>query len=170
LLQNQPQVIVFPGTFDPITKGHLDIIERACGLAGKLIIAIAENRDKKPLFSLKERQEMVEAEVQPLIAAGHHIVIKSFTTLLVQFVEAEGARFVVRGLRAVTDFEYEFVMAGMNMRLSPSIETVFLMASDRCQFISSRLIKEIAELGGDVSQFVSPTVEARLKARLRVRP
>jgi pantetheine-phosphate adenylyltransferase len=160
------RIAVFPGTFDPITLGHMDIIERACGLAERLIIAIARNNDKGPIFSLSERQAMVEQAIQPLIVSGHDIVIKPFSNLLVKFVEAEGAHFVIRGLRAVSDFEYEFVMAGMNMRLSPSIETVFLMASDRCQFISSRLIKEIAELGGEVSQFVSPEVEQRLKARL----
>ena len=154
-----PRIAAFPGTFDPITKGHMDIIERACGLAATLIIAIAENYDKKPLFNLLERHSMVEHEIVPLINAGHNIVVQSFSNLLVKFVESQKAHFVIRGLRAVSDFEYEFMMAGMNMRLSPGVETVFLMASDRCQFISSRLIKEIAQMGGDVGQFVSPHVE-----------
>ncbi len=160
------QIAVYPGTFDPITNGHFDIIERACALTGKLIIAVAQNSDKKPIFSLEERCAMVEAEVSVLKAKGHDIVIKPFSNLLVKFVEAEGAHFVIRGLRAISDFEYEFVMAGMNMQLSPSVETVFLMASDRCQFISSRLIKEIAELEGDVGQFVSPAVKSCLQKRL----
>ena len=161
-----PRVAVYPGTFDPLTLGHLDIIERAAGLCDKLIVAVAPNKNKSPLFTLSERLEIAREEVAHLKVTQTEIMVESLTGLLVSFAASVGAAFVVRGLRAVSDFEYEFQMAGMNMRLSPATETVFLVASDRCQFISSTLIKEITELGGDVSQFVPGGVERRLRQKV----
>ena len=149
---------LYPGTFDPMTLGHLDIMKRASNLCDKLVIAVAINRDKNPLFALDERVEMVEHVVAPF-RDRIEVEVKPFEGLLIHFVESVG----VRGLRAVSDFEYEFQMAGMNDRLNPDIETVFLMADPQFQTIASRLVKEIARLGGDVSQFVTPEVELRLK-------
>lgn len=151
---------LYPGTFDPITNGHLDIIRRtATHAVDKLIVAVAQNTGKGPMFSVEERVRMVEAEVE---AFGNSlkasIEVTSFDTLLVDFARQKGAGLIVRGLRAVSDFEYEFQMASMNRHLDDEIETVFLMASDRNHFISSRFVKEIAILGGDVSPFVSPRV------------
>lgn len=157
---------IYPGTFDPMTLGHLDIVSRASHLCDRLIIGVAPNEDKRPLFSLEERLDIARDEIESLHLVTETIV-KPFTGLLVNFAHDENADFVIRGLRAVSDFEYEFQMAGMNARLSPPAETIFLIASDRCQFISSTLIKEITDLGGDVSQFVSKNVEKRLKAKLR---
>jgi pantetheine-phosphate adenylyltransferase len=158
----KPRIGVYPGTFDPITNGHTDIIERAVGIVDHLIIAIASNAGKGPLFSAEERVEIVSAEVQPLIDAGNSIEVRSFDSLLMNFAVSVGANVLIRGLRAVSDFEYEFQMAGMNTRLNPNIETVFLMASEGVQFISSRFVKEIGSLGGDISSFVSPQVAKRL--------
>lgn len=154
---------LYPGTFDPITNGHLDIVLRAAKVLDKLIVAVADNDGKGPLYPLDERVALVEAEVAGL-AHQHNVVIEvcAFDTLLVEFARQCGAQIIVRGLRAVSDFEYEFQMAGMNARLSPQIETLFLMASERCQFISSRFVKEIGRLGGDISSFVSPRVRASL--------
>lgn len=151
---------LYPGTFDPITNGHLDIIRRAAThMVDKLVVAVAQNTGKGPMFSIDERVRMVEDEVD---AFGNSlratIVVKSFDTLLVDFARECGAGLIVRGLRAVSDFEYEFQMASMNRHLDDGVETVFLMASDRNHFISSRFVKEIAMLGGDVSPFVSPRV------------
>lgn len=161
------RVGVYPGTFDPITNGHLDIISRAQRVVDRLIIAVAGNDGKGPLFSKSERMAMVEEEVAELHGNGHaEIVVVSFDTLLVDFVQEMGASVIVRGLRAVSDFEYEFQMAAMNARMRPEVETVFLMASDRCQFISSRFVKEIGRLGGDISHFVSPNVTQHLQNRL----
>lgn len=165
MMQCTPKIAVYPGTFDPLTLGHLDIIERACGLCDRLIIAVAPNRNKAPLFSLEERLSIVHENVTTLSGLTTDIEILPLEGLLVDFAHKHGADFVVRGLRAVSDFEYEFQMAGMNARLTPAIETVFLIASDRCQFISSSLIKEITELGGDVSQFVSLAVRERLRRK-----
>ncbi|MGE5505359.1 MAG: pantetheine-phosphate adenylyltransferase [Actinomycetota bacterium] len=151
---------LYPGTFDPITNGHLDIITRAVKVVDRLIVAVAVNAGKGPLFDLAERVAMVEAEVAEITGAA--IEVRPFDNLLVDFARSCGARLIVRGLRAVSDFEYEFQMAGMNARLAPDTETLFLMASERCQFISSRFVKEIGRLGGDISQFVSPRVKARL--------
>jgi len=159
---SDPRTGVYPGTFDPITKGHIDIITRATGVLDRLIVAVAQNPDKGPLFSTDERVAMIEAEVGPLRAAGRRVEVRAFDNLLIHFARQVGAHIIVRGLRAVSDFEYEFQMATMNARLDPEIETVFLSASERQQFIAARLVKEIARLGGDVSQFVSPAVEARL--------
>jgi pantetheine-phosphate adenylyltransferase len=158
------RVALYPGTFDPITNGHLDIIARASKLVDKLVIGVAINEDKHPLFSLDERLEMVRTEAAS--AAGTtSIEVRAFDTLLVKFASAVGASLIVRGLRAVSDFEYEFQMVGMNQRLAGDIETVFLMADPTCQAISSRLVKEIARLEGDVSKFVPPEVVRRLKAK-----
>ena len=153
---------LYPGTFDPMTLGHLDIIKRASRQCDKLVIAVAINRGKNPLFGLDERVEMVENVIAPL-RKDIEVEVRPFEGLLIHFVESVGASTIVRGLRAVSDFEYEFQMAGMNDRLNPDIETVFLMADPQFQTIASRLVKEIARLGGDVSQFVTPEVELRLK-------
>jgi pantetheine-phosphate adenylyltransferase len=158
------RVGLYPGTFDPITNGHLDIIERAAKLVDKLVIGVAINRDKGPLFSLAERVEMVEQETAGF-AGMMEVVVRPFDTLLMKFAEEVGAQVIVRGLRAVSDFEYEFQMVGMNQKLNPDIETVFLMADPTCQAIASRLVKEIARLKGEVSQFVPTDVERRLKAK-----
>ena len=154
---------LYPGTFDPVTNGHLDIVSRAARLVDHLIVAVAVNAGKGPLFTLEERVAMAEAETAVISAAqGVSIEVRSFETLLVNFSKDCGANLIVRGLRAVSDFEYEFQLAGMNARISPDIETMFLMASERSQFISSRFVKEIGRLGGDISQFVSPRVKTRL--------
>lgn len=159
---------VYPGTFDPITHGHLDIILRATRMLDQLIIAVAANDGKNPQFGLAQRVEMVKGEVQNLPnGLGKKVEVRSFDNLLVNFTQSVGASVIVRGLRAVTDFEYEFQMAGMNAKLKPEIETIFLMASERHQFISSRFVKEICRLGGDISQFVSPSVAERLIASFR---
>lgn len=155
---------LYPGTFDPVTNGHLDIIGRAAKLVDKLVIGVAINRDKGPLFSLAERVELVETECARF--AGKIVIeVRPFDTLLMKFAEEVGASVIVRGLRAVSDFEYEFQMVGMNQKLNPNIETVFLMADPTCQAIASRLVKEIARLKGDVSQFVPAEVERRLKSK-----
>jgi pantetheine-phosphate adenylyltransferase len=147
---------VYPGTFDPITLGHIDIIQRAAPLVDHLIVAVAENAGKKPLFSLKERTEMAASEVKALGLTN--VEVKPFSNLLIKFAQDEGAQVVIRGLRAVSDFEYEFQMAGANRKLAPKVETLFLMASDSYQLISSRFVKEIARMGGDISHFVSERV------------
>ena len=156
---------VYPGTFDPITLGHSDIIRRATRLVDRLIIAVAVNDGKGPLFPLEDRIELVRAETANL-DIDTVIEVQPLTTLLMTFVKQSGAQIIVRGLRAVSDFDYEFQMTGMNANLDPSVETVFLMASGDHQFISSRFVKEIAALGGDVSGFVSARVLMRLPAQL----
>lgn len=159
---------VYPGTFDPVTRGHLDIIARATRVVDRLVVAVAVNAGKDPLFSLPERVEMVRHEVAQIANGdGSRIRVVPFKSLLMNFVEEMDASVIVRGLRAVSDFEYEFQMAGMNARLNPKIETIFLMAADRYQFISSRFVKEIGRLGGDVGHFVSPYVKGRLEGRFR---
>lgn len=160
------RVGVYPGTFDPITNGHLDIIQRALKVVDHLIVGVARNAGKGPLFSTDERVEMVQAEIEALNGQGGATVeVRAFDTLLMHFAVEAKAQVIIRGLRAVSDFEYEFQMAGMNHRLNPQVETVFLMASDRHQFISSRFVKEIGRLGGDISHFVSKRVTARLGER-----
>jgi len=157
---------LYPGTFDPITLGHIDIIQRAMALVDRLVIGVAINRDKGPLFALEDRVAMVEAECDAIIAGtGGEIVVHPFENLLIDCARDVGAGIIIRGLRAVADFEYEFQMVGMNRALDASIETVFMMADARRQAIASRLVKEIARLGGDVSSFVPPPVVAALKAR-----
>jgi pantetheine-phosphate adenylyltransferase len=157
---------LYPGTFDPITLGHVDIIQRAMALVDRLVIGVAINRDKGPLFGLEERVAMVEEECAPIAArCGGEIVVHPFENLLIDCARDVGATVIVRGLRAVADFEYEFQMVGMNRALDSSIETVFLMADARRQAIASKLVKEIARLGGDVSKFVTPAVDDALRAR-----
>jgi len=162
---SRPLVGVYPGTFDPITNGHRDIIGRACKITDRLVIAVARNAGKGPLFSIDERVEMVRDEVAHMDTHGAEVQVRAFDNLLIYFCHEVGASLLVRGLRAVSDFEYEFQMAAMNARLDSRIETVFLMASERQQFISSRFVKEIGRLGGDISSFVSVSVAERLRDR-----
>ncbi|MBL3704760.1 pantetheine-phosphate adenylyltransferase [Sulfitobacter sp. BDSS02] len=159
---------LYPGTFDPITLGHIDIIRRASALVDKLVIGVAINRDKGPLFSLEERVAMIEAECVTLShETGVEIVAHPFENLLIKCAEDVGAGIIVRGLRAVADFEYEFQMVGMNRALNKEIETVFLMADAKRQAIASKLVKEIARLDGDVSKFVTPMVNDALIERMK---
>ena len=162
------RVGLYPGTFDPVTNGHLDVIARAARLLDKLVVGVAINTGKGPLFSLDERVELVEAEIARIATEnGMVIEVLPFDTLLVHFARKVGASMIVRGLRAVSDYDYEVQMAGMNYRMAPDIETVFLMASERHQFIASRLVKEIAMLGGDISSFVPPLTLKRVLQRIR---
>jgi pantetheine-phosphate adenylyltransferase len=154
---------VYPGTFDPITLGHMDIIRRGAKLVDRLVIGVTTNPSKSPMFSVDERMAMVRREVAG-IAGEIHVV--SFDSLLMDFAEREGASIIVRGLRAVADFEYEYQMAGMNQQLNNRVETVFLMADVALQPIASRLVKEIAILGGDIAKFVTPAVKADVVARV----
>ncbi|MCH8925493.1 MAG: pantetheine-phosphate adenylyltransferase [Proteobacteria bacterium] len=168
------RVGVYPGTFDPITKGHMDIVIRAAALVDKLVVAVVDNTDKGPLFDAAERVAMVEAELQAEFEArgaddDRQVEVRAFDNLLTHFARQVEATVIIRGLRAVSDFEYEFQMATMNARLEPDIETVFLSASERQQFVASRLVKEIARLGGDVAEFVSPRVAAALAERFAER-
>ena len=158
---------LYPGTFDPITLGHVDIIQRAMALVDRLVIGVAINRDKGPMFNLDERVEMVRAECDDIVKrTGGEIVVYPFENLLIDCARDVGASVIVRGLRAVTDFEYEFQMVGMNRALDAEIETVFLMADAQRQAIASKLVKEIARLGGDVSKFVTPAVRQALIRRV----
>lgn len=161
---------LYPGTFDPVTNGHLDVIARAARLVDRLVVGVAINAGKGPLFPLEERAELVRAETDKIAARfGCEIVVVPFTGLLVGFAREVGAQMIIRGLRAVTDFDYEFQMTGMNHRLDPEIETVFLMASETNQFISSRFVKEIAMLGGNISSFVPSLTLDRTLARVQSR-
>ena len=165
---SEPVIALYPGTFDPITLGHIDIIQRAMAMVDRLVIGVAINRDKAPLFALEERVFMVEEECREIAArVGGEIVVHPFENLLIDCARDVGAGIIIRGLRAVADFEYEFQMVGMNRALDSSIETVFLMADARRQAIASKLVKEICRLGGDVSKFVTPAVDAALVRRLR---
>jgi pantetheine-phosphate adenylyltransferase len=161
------RVGVYPGTFDPITNGHTDVILRATKIVDRLVIGVARNIGKGPLFNTEERVAIVQDELDHLAdtATRQRVEVRPFDNLLMHFAMSVHATVIIRGLRAVSDFEYEFQMAGMNARLNPKVETVFLMASDRFQFISSRFVKEIGQLGGDVSHFVSPRVASRLAER-----
>lgn len=160
------KVGLYPGTFDPITLGHLDVIRRSLLLVDRLVIGVAINRDKGPMFSLEERVAMLEREVAEIDKPeGVEIEVRPFETLLVNFAEEIGAQMIIRGLRAVADFEYEFQMVGMNRAMNDEIEMVFLMSDPHHQAIASRLVKEIARLGGDVSKFVTPNVGEQLKRR-----
>jgi len=166
-----PLIGVYPGTFDPITKGHTDVIMRAARLVDRLVIGVASNAGKGPIFSIEERIAIVREE----IAAEENgldgkIEVRAFDNLLMHFAMSCNASIIIRGLRTGTDFEYEFQMAGMNARLNPKIEIVFLMASDRFQFISSRFVKDIAALGGDVTHFVSSRVAQRLQQKFGTAP
>jgi pantetheine-phosphate adenylyltransferase len=154
---------VYPGTFDPITLGHMDIIRRGATLVDRLVIGVTTNPSKSPMFSIAERMAMVQREVECI---GGEIHVVSFDSLLMDFAEREGAKVIIRGLRAVADFEYEYQMAGMNQQINPRVETVFLMADVSLQPIASRLVKEIALYGGPIDRFVTPTVAAEVAARV----
>jgi pantetheine-phosphate adenylyltransferase len=155
-------IAVYPGTFDPLTRGHEDLVRRASGLFDKLVVGVADSKNKNPFFSLEERLSIAEEVL------GHYsnVEVKGFAGLLKEFVRENNARVIVRGLRAVSDFEYEFQMAGMNRYLLPDVETMFLTPSDQYQFISGTIVREIAQFGGDVSKFVFPSVERWLKGKI----
>lgn len=155
---------IYPGTFDPITVGHLDIIKRALHMTDRLIVGVALDTGKEPVFDINMRKQLVEEDLLALGRDSHRVEARTFSGLLVNFAEEMGANVVVRGLRAVSDFEYEFQMACMNARMKPDVETVFLTASEDTHFISSRFVKQIARLGGDISSFVSPNVAQHLRA------
>jgi pantetheine-phosphate adenylyltransferase len=158
---------VYPGTFDPITLGHMDIIRRAVHLVDRLVIGVTTNPSKSPMFTVGERLATVERETAGLATAGGGAIrVVSFDSLLMDFAVREGASMIIRGLRAVADFEYEFQMAGMNQQLNDEIETVFLMAGVSLQPIASKLVKEIALYGGDIGRFVTPAVAAEVRARV----
>jgi pantetheine-phosphate adenylyltransferase len=155
-------VAIYPGSFDPITNGHLDLIERGSRIADRLIVSILRNESKEPLFSVQERMEML----CETLSGYRNVEVDSFNGLLVDYASAKRASVILRGIRAISDYEYELQMALMNRRLRPEIETVFLMAGEAYSFISSKLVKEVFSLGGDISGMVPPTVEARLKKRI----
>jgi pantetheine-phosphate adenylyltransferase len=156
-------IAVYPGTFDPMTLGHEDVIRRAIQLFDRVIVAVAAGHHKKAMFTLQERIEMARVVTEPF----EQVEVESFSGLLRDFVVARGGKAMVRGLRAVTDFDYEFQLAGMNRSLMPDVETVFLTPSDKYQFISSTFVREIAVLGGEVDKFVSPTVQQKLMEKVR---
>jgi len=160
---------LYPGSFDPITNGHIDIILRASKVVDILIIGVAENEKKKHLFSLKERKNLIEGQLDQNKSRIKNVKVVMFDGLLMSFAEKVNANLIIRGLRAVSDFDYEFQMTGMNARLNSTIETVFLMASERHQFISSRFVKEICMLNGDVSSFVPEEVHAKLSNKFRIK-
>ena len=162
-MSHRPHVGVYPGTFDPMTLGHIDIIRRGAHLVDKLVVGVTTNPSKEPMFTVAERLQMVRREVAGL---APNIDVVEFDSLLMDFAESQGATIILRGLRAVADFEYEFQMAGMNQQLNDDIETVFLMADVALQPIASRLVKEIARYGGDIRKFVPPSVAADVKAKL----
>ena len=152
---------VYPGTFDPITNGHHDLVRRAASIFDRVVVAIAANPNKAPMFTLEQRVDMARR----VLADVHNVEVRGYVGLTVDFARQNGLSVIVRGLRAVSDFEYEFQMAGMNARLEPRVETMFLMASERNQFISSRFVKEIGSLGGDISSFVPEGVLRRVRQR-----
>lgn len=158
---------IYPGSFDPVTKGHLHLIQRASTLVDTLIVGVADSRRKNPLFSLEERVEMVSDDIASMREKGCEIKVQPFDGLLVEFAKEMNASCIFRGLRAVSDFEYEFQLTGMNAKLDPSIETVFLMASEKWQFVSASFVKEICGMGGDISGFVTPAVKNKLKKKLQ---
>jgi len=157
------RTVVYPGSFDPVTNGHLDVIERAARLFDKVVVAVAENESKHPLFTMSERCRLVRK------AAAHlpGVEVDAFTGLLMDYVKRHSARIVIRGLRAVSDFEFEFQLALMNRKLNEQVETLFMVPKDTYTFLSSRIVKEICHLGGDISAFVPPEVEVALKRKLR---
>ena len=164
-----PRISIYPGTFDPLTFGHIDIIERAARLGNQLIVAVAENRGKQPLLSVEERTQIVADEVQRINNTNnmpYPVLVKNFSGLLTDFADIQGAHVVIRGLRAVADFEYEFQMASINKRLHGELETVFLMAAEQQHFVASRFVKEVARFGGDVSSFVPENVARKLASKL----
>ena len=146
---------IYPGTFDPLTLGHLDVIKRSLKIVDKLIIGVADNNNKIPLFSIDERKEIIQSDLSDTFKEYNSISIETVKGLLTDFAKSKEAVCIIRGLRAVSDFEYEFQMTGMNSQLNPDIETIFLMSSDKNSFISSNFVKEVHKLGGDVSKFVS---------------
>ncbi|NCT41388.1 MAG: pantetheine-phosphate adenylyltransferase [Alphaproteobacteria bacterium] len=156
---------VYPGTFDPITKGHLHLIRRASRMVDKLIIAVADNKRKGPLFTYEERMSLIREDIANMNEKGCEIEVQSFDNLLVHFARDVNASCIFRGLRAVSDFEYEFQLTGMNAKLDPEIETVFLMASEKWQFVSASFVKEICSLGGNIEEFVTPHVASKLKEK-----
>ena len=156
------RTVIYPGSFDPLTNGHLDVIQRATKLFDRVIVAVAKNESKSPLFNLEERLELVTGAVEHL----PNVETDAFDCLLVDYVEQQSAQAIIRGLRAVSDFEFEFQMALMNRKLNEKVETIFMMPKDTYTFLSSRIVKEIARLGGDVSAFVPPNVQEALMARL----
>ena len=163
------RISIYPGTFDPLTFGHIDIIERAARLGNQLIVAVAENSGKQPLFSVEERTQIVADEVQRINNTNnvpYPVLVKNFSGLLTDFADSQGAHVVIRGLRAVADFEYEFQMASINKRLHGELETVFLMAAEQQHFVASRFVKEVARFGGDVSSFVPENVARKLANKL----
>lgn len=164
-MKTKAHIGLYPGTFDPITLGHIDIIQRASKVVDELVIGVAKNAGKGPLFDAKTRVAMVQQEVKALHLRNVKVV--AFENLLIDFAHQIGASVIVRGLRAASDFEYEIQMAAMNYRMDDSLETIFLMATEGTQFISSRFVKEIARLGGDIAPFVSPRIVPKLAARLR---
>ena len=164
------RIAIYPGSFDPVTNGHLDIIERGAGLTDHLIVAVAQNSGKSPMFSIDERIGLLKDEIKDMYQQGRidgTVEVRSFDGLLVGYAAEVGAKMILRGLRAVTDFDYEFQMTGMNRRMNRDIETVFLMASERNQFIASRMVKEVAMLNGDISGFVPPRSAKALIERIK---
>ena len=160
------RTVIYPGSFDPLTNGHLDVVQRATKLFDRVVVAVARNESKRPLFSMEERVQMVERAIRHL----PHVEADSFEGLLMDYVESRSAQAVIRGLRAVSDFEFEFQLALMNRKLNERIETIFMMPKDTYTFLSSRIVKESASLGGDVSAFVPAHVRAALSARLTPAP
>ena len=163
MMATKQRIGVYPGTFDPITLGHLDIIRRGAHLVDRLVIGVTTNPSKEPMFSVAERLEIVKREVSDVVG----VTVVEFDSLLMDFAEQQGASLILRGLRAVADFEYEYQMAGMNQQLNDNIETVFLMADVSLQPIASRLVKEIARYGGAIDKFVTPAVAADVAAKLK---
>lgn len=154
--------VVYPGTFDPLTRGHEDLVRRAANIFDEVIVAIADSRGKRPFFSVEERVAMA----REALVTFANVRVEGFSGLLMDFMRAQNAKIILRGLRAVSDFEYEFQMAGMNRNLYPDVETLFLTPAEQYQFISATMVREIASLGGDVSPFVNPLVVPRLKAKV----
>lgn len=166
-METSVRVGLYPGTFDPVTIGHIDIIQRACVLVDRLVIGVAINRDKGPLFTLEERVEMIEQSLGRMNTGDTEVLVEPFENLLIKKAQEIGAKVIIRGLRAVSDFEYEYALVGMNRAMNPEIETVFLMAEAKHQAIASGLVKEIARLDGNVSKFVTPDVQDALKAKFK---
>ncbi len=158
---NKPQIALYPGTFDPITNGHIDLVERAAKLFDQVIVSIASNSKKNPFFTLDERIELA----QEVLSHCPNVAVKGFSILLVDFAKEQNANILIRGLRAISDFEYEFQLASMNRNLAPGVESVFLMPADEYSFISSSLVKEVALLGGDVAKFVHPVINEALEKK-----
>jgi pantetheine-phosphate adenylyltransferase len=155
--------VIYPGTFDPITRGHEDLVRRAANLFDEVVVAVADSRGKSPFFPLEERVAMAK----DVLSAYDNVRVEGFTGLLMDFLRRQDAKVILRGLRAVSDFEYEFQMAGMNRNLYPDVETLFLTPAEQYQFISATMVREIATLGGDISPFVNPRVAQRIKAKVR---